>query len=224
VSRLTLLFLAVTRVTLGRRSALKSQSFLNITDARIGRGVGASKALSTLSRWPPTTRDAEDNYRVNAHIFDLLEHADPIPVGEFRASTRSSKRRFSQRRGSRATALRKRDPVADKRLFVGCRLPARLVVLDRGSGRIIDTLSTVGDADDVFYDTTRRLIFVIGGEGMVEILRQRDPDHYEHAGRVTTVPGARTGFFLQNSSRLYVAVPRRGSQTAKVLVYTIAGS
>jgi DNA-binding beta-propeller fold protein YncE len=113
---------------------------------------------------------------------------------------------------------------ADKRLFVGCRLPARLVVLDTTSGRIVDTRPTVGDADDVFYDTTRRLVFVIGGEGAVEILRQRDPDHYEHAGRITTAPGARTGFFLQNSSRLYVAVPHRGSQTAKVLVYTIEGS
>ena len=113
---------------------------------------------------------------------------------------------------------------ANQRLFVGCRLPAQLVVLDTTSGRIVDTPPTVGDADDVFYDTTRRLVYVIGGEGAVEILRQRDPDHYERAARISTAPGARTGFFLQNSSRLYVAVPHRGSQTAKLLVYTIEGS
>jgi len=112
----------------------------------------------------------------------------------------------------------------NKRLFVGCRLPARLLVLDTTSARIVNTLPTVGDTDDVFYDTTRRQVLVIGGEGAVEILRQRDPDHYERAGRISTAPGARTGFFLQNSSRLYVAVPHRGSQTAKVLVYTIEGS
>jgi DNA-binding beta-propeller fold protein YncE len=113
---------------------------------------------------------------------------------------------------------------ANKRLFVGCRLPAQLVVLDTTSGRILTTLPTVGDTDDVFYDRNRRLVFVIGGEGAVEILRQSDPDHYERTGKVTTAPGARTGFFLQNSSRLSVAVPHRGSQTAKVLVYTIEGS
>ena len=112
----------------------------------------------------------------------------------------------------------------NKRLFVGCRLPARLLVLDTTSGRIVNTLPTLGDTDDVFYDTTRRQVLVIGGEGAVEILRQRDPDHYERAGRITTAPGARTGFFLQNSSRLYVAVPHRGAQSAKVLVYTIEGS
>jgi hypothetical protein len=113
---------------------------------------------------------------------------------------------------------------ANKRLFVGCRLPGRLVVLGPTSGRIVDTLPTVGDTDDVFYDATRRMVYVIGGEGAVETLRQRDPDHYERAGRTITAPGARTGFFLQNSSRLYVAVPHRGSQAAKVLVYTIEGS
>ena len=112
----------------------------------------------------------------------------------------------------------------NKRLFVGCRLPARLLVLDTTSGRIVNTLPTVGDTDDVFYDTTRRQVLVIGGEGAVEILRQRDPDHYERPGRISTAPGARTGFFLKNSSRLYVAVPHRGSQTAKLLVYTIEGS
>jgi len=111
-----------------------------------------------------------------------------------------------------------------KRLFVGCRLPARLVVLDTSSGRIVATLAIVGDTDDVFYDAARRLIYVIGGEGSVEIFRQRDPDHYEQAQRITTAPGARTGFFLPNSGRLYVAVPHRGSQAAKVLVYTIEGS
>ena len=112
----------------------------------------------------------------------------------------------------------------NKRLFVGCRLPARLVVLDTNSGRIVATLPTVGDTDDVFCDAARRLIYVIGGEGSVEILRQHDPDHYEQAQRITTALGARTGFFLPNSGRLYVAVPHRGSQAAKVLVYTIEGS
>jgi hypothetical protein len=79
---------------------------------------------------------------------------------------------------------------ANKRLFVGCRLPARLIVLDPTSGRIVDTLPTVGDTDDVFYDATRRMVYVVGGEGAVETLRQRDPDHYERAGRTITGPGA----------------------------------
>jgi DNA-binding beta-propeller fold protein YncE len=110
---------------------------------------------------------------------------------------------------------------AGKRLFAGCRVPARLVVLDTTSGRIVGTLSTVGDTDDVFYDTVRRQVYVIGGEGAVEVFRQRNPDRYESVGRSATAAGARTGFFTPTSSRLYVAAPHRGSQTAKVLVYVV---
>jgi DNA-binding beta-propeller fold protein YncE len=113
---------------------------------------------------------------------------------------------------------------ANKRLFVGCRVPARLVVLDTNSGQIAVTLPTVGDSDDVFYDASKRLVYVIGGQGAVEIFRQRDPEHYESVGRTATASGARTGFFVPNSSRLYVAVPHRGPQSAKVLVYATDGS
>lgn len=112
---------------------------------------------------------------------------------------------------------------ANQRLLVGCRIPAQLIVLDTTAGRTVNTLPSVGDTDDVFYDATRRLVFVIGGEGAVDILRQRDPDHYERATRITTAPGARTGLFLPNSGRLYVAVPHRGSQSARVLVYELRG-
>lgn len=109
----------------------------------------------------------------------------------------------------------------DKRLFVGCRLPARLVVLDTNSGRKISTLPAVGDADDVFYDSSRHLIYVIGGEGAVEVFSQHDPEHYESGGKELTAPGARTGLFAASANHLYVAVPHRGSQTAKILVYTL---
>jgi hypothetical protein len=106
-----------------------------------------------------------------------------------------------------------------QRLFVGCRLPARLVVLDTSSGRIVATLPTVGDTDDIFCDADRRLVYVIGGEGAVEVFRERDSDHYESIGKTPTASGARTGFFASSTHRLYVAVPHRGPQAAKVLVY-----
>jgi len=112
---------------------------------------------------------------------------------------------------------------ADKRLFVGCRLPPRLVVLDTNSGQIVSTLPTVGDCDDIFYDASRRAVYVIGGEGTVEVLQQRDPNNYEPGARITTAPGARTGFFVPVFHRLYVGVPHRGSQIAEVLVYRVDG-
>jgi hypothetical protein len=110
---------------------------------------------------------------------------------------------------------------AHKRLFVGCRLPAKLVVLDTTSGRIVASLSTIGDTDDIFYDGDRQVVYVIGGEGAVEVVRQRDPDHYEPERRIATAPGARTGLFVPALNRLFVAVAHRGLQSAKVLVYEV---
>lgn len=112
---------------------------------------------------------------------------------------------------------------ADRRLFIGCRLPPRLVILDTDSGRIVNTLATVGDSDDIFYDPDRKMIYVIGGEGAMEVLRQHDPNNYEHVERITTAPGARTGLFVSALHRLFVAVPRRGSESAKILMYGTAG-
>jgi hypothetical protein len=59
---------------------------------------------------------------------------------------------------------------ANKKLFVGCRLRARLVISGTTSGRIVTSLLTVGDTDDIFYDPGRHLVYVISGEGAVEVL------------------------------------------------------
>src|SRR5207249_2802235 len=99
--------------------------------------------------------------------------------------------------------------------------PARLLVLDTTSERIVTNLRTVGDTDEVFYDPVRRLVYAIGGEGAVDVLRQRDPDRYERAQRIKTAPGARTGLFVPVFSRLFVAVPHRGLRSAGVIVYQV---
>jgi hypothetical protein len=86
--------------------------------------------------------------------------------------------------------------VEDKRLFVGCRVPARLVVLSTASGQVVGKLPIVGDVDDVFFDPAHRMIYVIGGKGFVDVLRLRDPDHFDKLARVNLAPGARTGLFV----------------------------
>jgi hypothetical protein len=105
------------------------------------------------------------------------------------------------------------------RLLIGCRTPARLLVIDTGSGRQTASVEIVGDTDDLFYDAARSCVYVIGGEGFVDVLSQRDADHYERAGRLATAPGARTGLFVPEWGKLFVAVPRRSEQPAQVLVY-----
>jgi YVTN family beta-propeller protein len=107
------------------------------------------------------------------------------------------------------------------RLFVGFRVPAKLVVFNTETGKSVAGFDSVGDVDDVFYDATHKSIFVIGGEGYIEIFSQQDADHYQSLGRIATADGARTGLWVPESNRLYVAVPHKGKQEAEIQVYEV---
>ena len=110
----------------------------------------------------------------------------------------------------------------DKRLFVVCRRPPRLLALDTDRGAIVASLPTIGDADDVFYDAAARHIYVSGGEGAIGVYRQADADHYTEAARIETVKGARTSFFSADLRRLFLAVRRQGSSPAAIWTYAVA--
>jgi DNA-binding beta-propeller fold protein YncE len=95
---------------------------------------------------------------------------------------------------------------ANHRLFVGCRHPARLVVLDTANGRKISDVEISGDTDDVFYDASLKRIYASCGGGFIDVINQRDPDKYELWNRIPTVSGARTSFFSPEQKEFYLAV------------------
>jgi DNA-binding beta-propeller fold protein YncE len=110
---------------------------------------------------------------------------------------------------------------ASHRLFVGCRRPARLAMVDTTSGAFLSATDIVADTDDVFYDGTRKRVYVIGGEGFVDVL-SRNGDHMDRVDRIPTRGGARTGVWVPAQGRLYVAVPARGGLTAEIRVFDVA--
>lgn len=105
------------------------------------------------------------------------------------------------------------------RLFVGHRQPATMVVYDTGSGKAVKASPVVGDVDDLFYDSGRKRLYVIGGEGYVEVLQRDAGDGFKRTARIGTANGARTGLFVPEQNRLYVAVPHHGTQLAEIRVY-----
>src|SRR5947207_3198907 len=109
----------------------------------------------------------------------------------------------------------------DHRLFVGCRNPARFVVLETTAGKRVTDLAIAGDTDDLFYDAMRKRIYVSGGEGFVDVIEQRDVDNYKLLERTSTAPGARTSFFSPELEQFYLAVPRRGEKPAEIRVYDV---
>src|SRR5438270_55944 len=107
------------------------------------------------------------------------------------------------------------------RLFLGCRSPAELVVLNSDSGAIVATAPISSDPDDVFFDETHHRLFAICGGGSVAVIEQVDADRYETKSTITTASGARTGLFVPELNSLFVAVPQRWNQTAEIRRYNI---
>jgi hypothetical protein len=84
---------------------------------------------------------------------------------------------------------------ADHRLIVGWRRPAKALVYDTSNGKEVASFDIVGDTDDLFYDVARKRLYISGGEGFT------------------------TSLFVGDLSRLYLALPHRGSQKAEVRIY-----
>jgi len=108
---------------------------------------------------------------------------------------------------------------AGSRLITVFRSPPKLVLIDTSSGAVVASLTTCADADDVFFDSKRRRIYVSCGEGAVDVF-QSDEAGARQLARVNTSSGARTSLFVPELDRLFVAARASlfGSE-ASILVF-----
>ncbi len=107
---------------------------------------------------------------------------------------------------------------AHHRLFVGCRMPARLAVFDTENGKIVASPTIVEHTDDLFFDASNGRIYILG-EGFIEAWQEKDPDRYERIGRYPTPADGRTGLFVPDLKELFETIPHHGQQGAEILVY-----
>jgi hypothetical protein len=98
------------------------------------------------------------------------------------------------------------------------RHPAQVAVFQATDGRRLAGIETCGDADDAFVDSKRNRLYVICGEGAVDIFAAKG-DTYTRVARLATSPGARTGLFVPELDRLYVAARATSAASASVWVF-----
>lgn len=107
---------------------------------------------------------------------------------------------------------------ASHRLLVGCE-PGKLAVFETPTGREVTSLEIDEDADGIYHDAKRRLIYISCGAGFIDAIRQRDADHYERIDRIATVKGAGTSLFVPQLDRYYLAVPAHDNVPAELRIY-----
>ena len=106
------------------------------------------------------------------------------------------------------------------RLFLGTRVPGKLIVLDSDSGKIVAGYPAAAMVDDMAYDGGSKRIYFAGTE-FLDVFHQQDADHYDRIGHIATSFRAKTGVLVPELNRYYLAVPHHGKQIAELRVYDV---
>ena len=85
--------------------------------------------------------------------------------------------------------------------------------MDTETGKVVQTLDSVGGADEVQFDPATGRIYFVGTTGTLAVFKQLDPDHYQLLGKVPTGALAKTALYVPELKRMYVAVPKHLVQT-----------
>ncbi len=104
------------------------------------------------------------------------------------------------------------------RIFTATRKPARFIVFDTDTGKVVTSLPCVGVNSDMSLDASRRRVYVTGSE-TASVFEQRDADHYEHIAEVPTAYRAKSSIFVPELKRLYVAASGKGKRDAKLALH-----
>jgi DNA-binding beta-propeller fold protein YncE len=108
-----------------------------------------------------------------------------------------------------------------QRVLVVFRSPPKFAAFNWQTGDVVSEIDTCGDADDLFFDAKRKLIYITCGTGFIDVLQADDPK-YSRVMRVATVAGARTGLFVPDMERLFLAVRARAGEPASIWIYRVA--
>jgi DNA-binding beta-propeller fold protein YncE len=186
----------------------------------VGYGNGALAVIDALSR----RRIADIPLRAHPESFQLEPSGRRIFVNVPDASEIGVVDRVTGKPIAtwRTDSLRANFPLAldeaHRTVLAIFRHPAKVGVFRVEDGHLVTTVSTCGDADDVFLDAKRNRIYVSCGEGYLAVLALQN-ERYEELARIATAPGARTSLFVPEMDRLLLAVRAAGTTPASVWVF-----
>jgi len=107
---------------------------------------------------------------------------------------------------------------ADNLLLVGCRNPAKLLVLSGKTGKEIASASSDTGADDLFYEPTTHRAYLVTGSGAVDSFAVSPSGELQALAMTKTAAGAKTGLLVPSQSALYIGIPGTNG-SAEVRVY-----
>lgn len=108
----------------------------------------------------------------------------------------------------------------DHLLLIGCRTPAKLVVLNGKTGAEISLATSSTGADDLFYEPAAHRGYLISGSGAIDTFSISPEGKLQPLAATHTVTGAKTGLLSAGQHLLYIGIPGT-TEPAAIRVYQI---
>lgn len=106
-----------------------------------------------------------------------------------------------------------------KVLYIACRKPASVLVVNATTGKEMQKEASIPGADDLFYDAAQNRVYVIGGGGDVQTDVVDGAGTLHVLGNVHTAAGAKTGLFVPALKQLFVGVPSDAQHNAELRIF-----
>ncbi|HSC36407.1 MAG TPA: DUF5074 domain-containing protein [Chitinophagaceae bacterium] len=142
------------------------------------------------------------------HVFVNVEDKNEIVEVDIKNKTAEKHWALSPAEGPTGLAI---DPVT-KRLFAGC--DKLLVVVDAGTGAIVEKLPIGADCDGVAFDSKLKNIFAACGEGTLAIVHEDAANKFTLTGNLATKKSARTLAVDESTHAVYLPAAEFGVAAA----------
>lgn len=205
-------------VTNGGEGAKLDYSFLTDIDTTRGDRIADIK-ISTASLEAMALENSGPNIYIN------LTDKNEIAVVDRRKNTLVTLWPITKGKHNIAAALDE----THHRLFVGCRnteTSGVIIVIDTQTGQELQTLPIAGWVDYMAFDPQTQRIYATCGKrpdstGAIYVYRQSEPNHFTLEANIPTAPRGKTGLFVPELRRFFIAIPHYEDTNAKILVFQV---
>ncbi len=143
----------------------------------------------------------------NGHIYIDLEDKDSVAVVDARSMKLTNTYSLKGKGGTCAgLAL----DVKNHILFVACREPQRMVMMDARDGKILGDLPIGRGTDGAGFNPATNEAYSSNGDGTLTIIKEKSPTSFEVTQNLKTLPGAKTMTLDTKTGRILLIAAEYG--------------
>ena len=141
------------------------------------------------------------------HLYVALENKDAVGVVDTKALTVTATYPLS---GAGATPAGLALDPKTRVLFVACRNPGMMVMMNADTGAVITTLPIGAQNDGVLFNPATKEVLAATGDGHLSVIKEDGPASFSVEQTLDTLPGARTIALDRKTGHIFLMTAEYG--------------